>query len=233
LSPLTLPRGERSVPRVKAVAVRFGPCVLDSDRRELRRGGEPVHLSPKAFDLLRALLERRPQPLSKAELRQRLWPSTFVHDANLPNLVAELRTAIGDDARRPSFVRTVHGYGYAFAGPVTEGEATTAEAETHPFLYCLHGQTGLATLVEGDHLLGRSHESAVYLDAPSISRRHARLHLAHGYGVLEDLGSRHGTFVKGERLTGPQRLDDGDELRLGSVVLTFRVLRGRDAVDTD
>jgi DNA-binding winged helix-turn-helix (wHTH) protein len=213
------------------VAVRFGACVLDPERRELRRGGEPVHLSPKAFDLLLALLERRPQPVSKAELRERLWPATFVDDANLPNVVAELRRAIGDDARRPSFVRTVHAFGYAFAGPVTEGDARAIE-EAHPFLYCIHGQSGLATLVEGDHLLGRGHESAIYLDAPTVSRRHARLQLAHGHGILEDLGSRHGTFVKGEKLTGPQRLDDGAEFSLGSVVLILRVLRANDPVDT-
>jgi DNA-binding winged helix-turn-helix (wHTH) protein len=213
------------------VPLRFGPCVLDADRRELRRDGEPVHLSPKAFALLQALLERRPQPVSKADLRARLWPATFVDDANLPNVVAELRHALGDDARRPSFVRTVHAFGYAFEGPVLEGDVPAAE-EPHPFLYCLHGHSGLATLVEGDHLLGRGHESAIYLDAPTISRRHARLHLADGHAVLEDLGSRHGTFVKGERLTGPQRLDDGAEFSLGSVVLTLRVLRAHDPVDT-
>jgi len=48
----------------------------------------------------------------------------------------------------------------------------------------------------------------------------------------EDLRSRHGTFVKGERLIGPQRLDDGDAFSLGSVVLTLRVLRAHDPVDT-
>jgi DNA-binding winged helix-turn-helix (wHTH) protein len=213
------------------MAVRFGACVLEPERRELRRGGEPVHLSPKAFELLLALLERRPRPWSKADLKKRLWPSTFVHDANLPNVVAELRSAIGDDARRPSFVRTVHAFGYAFEGPVREGDVE-AGPEAHPFLYCLHGQAGLATLVEGDHLLGRGHESAIYLDAPTISRRHARLRLAHGHAVLEDLGSRHGTFVKGQRLTGPRRLDDGDAFRLGSVELTLRVLRAHDPIDT-
>ena len=216
---------------MRPVALRFGPCVLDADRRELRREGVPVHLSPKAFELLQALLECRPRPVSKADLRARLWPATFVDDANLPNVVAELRHALGDDARRPSFVRTVHAFGYAFEGPVVEGDASPAD-ERHPFLYCLHGPSGLATLVEGEHLLGRGHESAIYLDAPTVSRRHARLQLARGHGILEDLGSRHGTFVRGERLNGPQRLDDGDAFSLGSVVLTLRVLRAHDPVDT-
>jgi DNA-binding winged helix-turn-helix (wHTH) protein len=214
------------------VTVRFGACVLDAERRELRRGGEAVHLSPKAFELLLALLESRPRPVSKADLHRRLWPATFVQEANLPNVVAELRDAIGDEARQPRFVRTVHAFGYAFSGPAAEGDPTPEEGEAHPFLYCLQGDAGIATLVEGDHLLGRSHESAIYLDGASVSRRHARLQIRGGQAILEDLGSRHGTFVRGERLRGPQRLDDGEAFSLGSVRLTFRVLRAPDPTDT-
>ena len=214
------------------MTVRFGACVLDPGTRELRRDGAPVHLAPKAFELLVALLESRPRPLSKADLSRRLWPQTFVHEANLANVVAELRTAIGDDARRPRFVRTVHAFGYAFSGPAAEDVTPPGSAEVHPFLYCLMGEAGIATLVEGDHLLGRSHESAIHLDAPSVSRRHARLQVFRGQAILEDLGSRHGTFVRGEKLKGPERLEDGDAFRLGSVALTFRVLRAHGLADT-
>ena len=167
---------------MSAVTVRFGPCVLDTERRELRRGGEAVHLSPKAFELLLALLESRPRPVSKADLHRRLWPSTFVHEANLANVVSELRAAIGDDARQPLFVRTVHTFGYAFSGPAAEGDPADGTGARHPFLYCLQGEAGIATLVEGDHVLGRGHESAIYLSAPSVSRRHARLQIARGRG---------------------------------------------------
>jgi DNA-binding winged helix-turn-helix (wHTH) protein len=214
------------------VTVRFGACVLDPERRELRRAGDVVHLSPKAFELLLALLESRPRALSKEDLRQRLWPSTFVHEANLPNVVAELRDAIGDDARRPRFVRTVHAFGYAFTGPATEGEPPAGGAGTPSFVYCLTGPSSIATLVAGDHVLGRGHESAIHLGAPSVSRRHARLRVGEGHAILEDLGSRHGTFVRGERLQGPARLDDGDEFELGSVRLTLRILRAPDLTRT-
>jgi DNA-binding winged helix-turn-helix (wHTH) protein len=211
---------------------RFGACVLDRERRELRRSGEIVHVSPKAFELLVALLERRPHPVSKADLHERLWPATFVHEANLANIVSELRAAIGDHARRPLFVSTVHTFGYAFSGALREGEPETDGRDAHPFLYCLHGEAGDATLVEGDHLLGRGHESAIPLAAPTVSRRHARLQIARGEAILEDLGSRHGTFVRGQRLSGPQRLEDGDELSLGSVRLTFRIRRADDLSGT-
>ena len=87
--------------------VRFDDFVLDTDTRELRRKALPIHLSPKAFQLLQLLLENRPKALSKASLQERLWPDTFVVEANLSNLVGEVRAALGDDAHRPHFVRTV------------------------------------------------------------------------------------------------------------------------------
>jgi DNA-binding winged helix-turn-helix (wHTH) protein len=94
--------------------LRFGDCEFDPDTREVFRGGKPVHVSPKAFALLAALVERRPKAISKDELHKLLWPDTFVSDANLPNLVAELREVLGDDAHQPRIIRTVPRFGYAF-----------------------------------------------------------------------------------------------------------------------
>jgi TolB-like protein/Tfp pilus assembly protein PilF len=100
--------------------IRFGECVLDTDERVLLRGGQPVHLTPKAFQLLGFLLEVRPRAVPKSELQEKLWPSTFVSEGNLATLIKEARLAIGDDARQSVYIRTVHGYGYAFAGTVEE-----------------------------------------------------------------------------------------------------------------
>ena len=104
--------------------LRFGECTLDTDERVLLRSGQPVHLTSKAFQLLAFLLEIRPRPAAKAELQEKLWPSTFVSDGNLATLVNEARAAIGDAARQSRYIRTVHGYGYAFAGEVQEGSDT-------------------------------------------------------------------------------------------------------------
>lgn len=96
----------------------FGEYQLDDARRELLRLGVPVHLTPKAFELLRLLLERRPAAVSKADIHDRIWPGTFVSDVNLATLVFEIREAIGDDPHAPRFIRTVRGFGYAFCdGP--------------------------------------------------------------------------------------------------------------------
>jgi DNA-binding winged helix-turn-helix (wHTH) protein len=75
-----------------------------------------VHLSPKALELLNALVESRPRALSKAALIEQLWPATFVSEANLATLIAEIRVSLRDQARNSRFVRTVPRFGYAFAG---------------------------------------------------------------------------------------------------------------------
>ena len=94
--------------------LQFGECVFDSDSRRLTRGAEPVHLEPKAFELLELLLERRPAAVAKAGIHDRLWPRTFVSESSLTTLVAQLRKALGDGPKKPRWIRTVHGYGYAF-----------------------------------------------------------------------------------------------------------------------
>lgn len=100
--------------------LRFEDWVYDGESRQLFKGETPVHLPPKAFDLLGALLEARPRALSKAEIRDRLWPETFVTEATLASVVSELRSSLADDPKEPRFVRTVHGHGYAFSGSAVE-----------------------------------------------------------------------------------------------------------------
>jgi DNA-binding winged helix-turn-helix (wHTH) protein len=69
--------------------IRFGDVLFDLAARQVFRGAAEVHLSGKAFELLRYLIERRPQAVSKQDLQAHLWPDTFVTEANLPSLVAE------------------------------------------------------------------------------------------------------------------------------------------------
>jgi len=103
-----------------AMRVSFGDFTFDSDSRELRRGAEPVRLSPKALQLLEILVLTRPKAISKSELQNRLWPDTFVVEKNLANLISEIREALGDDRSDPRFIRTVPRYGYAFRELGTE-----------------------------------------------------------------------------------------------------------------
>jgi len=102
------------------MAVSFGDFAFDQERRQLLRSGEPVPLETKAYELLALLISRRPNALSKAQIRDVLWPETFVSESALARLVTQLRAACGDDAQTPRFIRTVHGFGYAFCGDARE-----------------------------------------------------------------------------------------------------------------
>src|SRR5262249_31322024 len=149
---------------------------LDTDTRQLRRGRDVRHLSPKGFELLRVLIEHQPRALSKAELHERLWPSTFVSDATLTSLVAEVREALDERAREGRFVRTVHRFGYAFAeNAQVGGSARASSGQPRCWIVWEFGHVGLA---EGDHLLGRRADVAVWLESPTISRHHARIRVS-------------------------------------------------------
>ena len=210
--------------------VRFGNFVLDTDTRELLRELRPVHLSPKAFQLLELLVGARPRALSKDSLHRRLWPNTFVVEANLSNLAGEVRTALGDNPRRPKFVRTVHGFGYAFSeAPQSEVVATQSSGGV---LYRLAWAQGRVTFGEGEHVVGRDPALEVCVESSSVSRRHALVHIADGIAVLEDLGSKNGTFVNGHRIATPVRLSDRDQIGVGDVRLRFRILSAQPSTET-
>ena len=210
---------------------RFDDFTLDSGTRTLLRGGEERHLSPKAFDLLTMLIENRSRAMSKGDLQQRLWPSTYVLETNLAGLVAEIRRVLEDPAGEPRYVRTVQRFGYWFVGSL-KGGAASEEPVKPPVTYWLIWETRQVALIEGSNVLGRAPDAEVWIDAPRVSRHHARIRLAGTEATVEDLGSKNGTYVGGERLTAPRRLADGDQIRLGSVVVTFRIPSPVGATDT-
>jgi DNA-binding winged helix-turn-helix (wHTH) protein len=211
--------------------MRFGEFMLDTDSRQLRQGGTEHHLSPKGFELLRLLLENRPRALSKEELHARLWPSTFVSDATLSSLVAEVREALGESAKGGRFVRTVHRFGYAFEGSASEVGPHTRSVDDRARCWIIW-EWGQVALTDGDHLLGRDGDVAVWLESPTVSRHHARLHISGADATIEDVGSKNGTYLRDERVAAPSPLTDGDEIRLGSVLVKFRRLVPGDSTDT-
>ena len=208
----------------------FGDCTLDSDTRELLRGGAPVHLSPKAFQLLELLLEKRPKALSKQELQDKLWPKTFVSEANLASLAAEARRAIGDTARGSKLLTTVYAFGYRFSGQARE-EKRSGTPPADRFLLDRDGE--VIVLEPGENVLGRDVSASVSIDDGTVSRRHARITIASGSATIEDLGSKNGTFLNGKRLgTGPLPLAGGAHIQMGSVFLTFRALSPNKPTET-
>src|SRR5207302_10482594 len=76
------------------------------------------HLTPKAVDLLRFLINERPRIVKKQEIYERIWPDTHVEEVNLSVHISELRSALGEDSKESRFIRTSHRYGYVFVGDV-------------------------------------------------------------------------------------------------------------------
>jgi DNA-binding winged helix-turn-helix (wHTH) protein len=213
------------------VPLRFGEFDLDEDRRQVLRGAEPVPLEPKAYELLSLLVTRRPKALSKAQIRDVLWPATFVSDSTLASTVADLRSALGDDARQPRFIRTLHGFGYAFCGTVSADPAAEAPRVAAP--RCVLVRNGrLYPLAEGENVLGREGDAASWFDSISVSRRHARIVVTEGKALLEDLASKNGTFLGDVRVRAPVPLEDGVEIRLGSLLVTFRWALAHPSTET-
>lgn len=202
--------------------LEFDDVSFDPDSRQVHRAGEDVHLSVKAFDLLRLLIERRPNVVSKADIHADLWPDTFVSTANLPTLIAEVRDALGDDARNPRFVRTVHRLGYAFSGTVRGGAPAPAGTSPAPRGWLI-GDQGRFALLTGENIIGREGSDVIVLHSPTVSRRHARLIVDDGGVTVEDLDSKNGTFVNDARVSSaPLPVSDGDRVRIGSLLMTFR-----------
>ncbi len=207
----------------------FEGCTIDTESREVWRHGQPVHLSLKAYDLLVRLLEGRPRALAKDELYQALWPDTVVVEANLPNLIVEIRTALGDSARTPRIIRTVHGFGYAFCADVRTVGAGRCPSGSD-FWLVSGGQEW--PLGPGDSTVGRGPDVQVRLDAPSVSRHHARVTIADGMATVEDLGSKNGTSVNGHSISRPTVLEDGDVVIFGAVQARLRLCGADAATET-
>jgi DNA-binding winged helix-turn-helix (wHTH) protein len=214
------------------VALAFDDFSLDLERRQLLRSGKEVHLSPKALQLLELLVAERPRALAKAEIRDRLWPRTFVSESSLTGLVTTLRSALRDSAREPRYLRTVHGLGYAFCGVVTDDAPRRKSAARRRFHFRLTWEGGDVPLAEGENVLGRVEEAAAWIESASVSRRHARILISEGKARLEDLGSKNGTFLNGRKITAAVALADADEIRLGQMPMTFRVVGGATSTKT-
>jgi len=195
---------------------RFDRFELDTERKVLLADGNRVHLSPKTYELLRVLIENDPRALSKQELQDAIWPDVFVEPSNLASLATELRAALGDEAKDPRFIRTVHGFGYAFCGVILE------PSEAKRPVACVVFRGTAIPLYEGVTTLGRDASANIVIDDVTVSRVHARITLANGNATLEDLGSKNGTFLDDVRREQPMELADGQTFVLGDARITFR-----------
>ena len=196
----------------------FGDFTLDLETHELRRGRECVHLQPKAFELLRTLVESQPRAWSKAELHDLLWPEVHVAEASLTRVVSELRAALGESARAPRFLRTLHGYGYRFS---VEQEGADTRTPGGLVQHVLLWNDRRFCLESGQNLIGREATSRLVLDMNHVSRRHCCIEIYGERAVLTDLGSKNGTFLDGRRIQAPESLVPGATIEIGPVTVFY------------
>lgn len=207
--------------------LRFGDFTLDTSLRQLYCGGVDRHLSLRGIELLRLLLDSRPRALSKREIHERLWPGASFSDASLSGLVAEVRGALNETATRQNFLRTVPRLGYAFHGDAYEAGPPAPPRVDTPVRGWLTLPSGPMCLRDGEYVLGRDEDVTVRFDSLSVSRHHARIRVSRDGAMIDDLASRNGTYLNGERLTAPVLLADGDEITLGLFTLRFSVTNPR------
>ena len=104
---------------------QFGPFLLDSRERQLSREGEPIRLTPKAFDVLLVLVSRAGHLVTKEELLKEVWPDTFVEEGNLSYTVSLLRKALEVEPGTDTYIATVQKLGYRFTAPVRAAEESS------------------------------------------------------------------------------------------------------------
>ena len=185
----------------------FGECEFDTGQRIVLRHGQVIPLSAKGLQLLELLIDRRPEAVAKDDILERLWPGTFVSDASLYNVVNEVRAALGDTPQAGRYIRTLPRFVYAFRAEARPAPATAspAVALSGPRLVSRRGEWPLSV---GPNLVGRDRDCAVRIDSGTLSRRHARVDVTAAETRLEDLGSKNGTFVNGQRVTYSVALQD-------------------------
>lgn len=221
----------------------FGEFDLDIAGYTLWRAGERIKLEKIPMEVLILLVGSAGALVERRKIKASLWGSdVFVeHDSAINTAIRKIRQALRDDAEKPRFVETVVGKGYRFIAPVarpippphvsgkneTEIAPLSAGAQRLAFPnYCVTRGRQTFTLDIGENLLGRDPDARVYVDHPSVSRRHAQISIRLNRAILEDLKSRNGTFLEGRRIDAPTEIHHGAIIGLGPITVTFLVLTG-------
>jgi DNA-binding winged helix-turn-helix (wHTH) protein len=212
---------------------RLGKWLVEPSLNKLSRNGKTVQLRPKLMDVLAYLASRPGGVVSREEILESVWSREFIAESALTRTIAELRKTLGDNAGAPRFIETISKRGYRLIARVERvSEPATARSEeparsrspspsgNHTCRLCWGEQE--IPLAEGESVIGRSAEAAVRISSSRVSRRHARIVVTGGRAVLEDLGSKNGTYLRGHMVRRPVELSDGDEICFGRDFVVFR-----------
>ena len=166
------------------------------------------------------LVRNQPNAVGHDQLHAALWPGVHVSETSLAALVTQLRKALGDTSGDGRVIRTLHRVGYAFVGEATVAAAPVATAESAGRLIW---RGTVFDVAAGESVIGRDRACAIQMDADSVSRRHARLRVNPQGAWVEDLDSKNGTWIDGERIHTAVALVDGASFKLGSETVRFEM----------
>ena len=212
---------------------RLGEWVVEPTLDRITLDGREVRLRPRAMDVLTVLALAAGKLVSKRELIDDVWRTEYVGDHALTQVVAELRAALGDDARNPSFIENIPRRGYRLVATVTPlaDSSVASRGATVPFR--LETNDGNRPLTQGSNVIGRTEDADIRLDRTEVSRCHAMITVQGTTAVIEDLGSKNGTFVNGCQITDPTPLVNGDEIWIGRSVARMRFLIEGEPTQTE
>jgi TolB-like protein/Tfp pilus assembly protein PilF len=205
-------------------AYEFGPFRLDTAERLLLRDGKPVQLTPKAYEMLLALVERSGHIIEKDELLKEVWPDQFVEEGNLTQHVFALRKALGESVGGTQYIETVPRRGYRFIADVRMGDAEVVER---------HARTRV--VIEREDVAAKAIDSLAVLPLVNASADPNLEYLSDGIteSIINSLSqlpslkvsARNTMFRYKGREVDAQEV--GRELKVGAV-LTGRVLQFSD-----
>ena len=211
------------------MAYRFGPFLYDPVSHGLFRDGAEIALQRKSRELLVFFLQNPGRLLSREDLIDQVWKDAAVTDDAIRFQVGELRKALG--AEGGAFIRTIPREGYRWQEEIrTESfrpvRSLSPGQDVRPEKprYRLVLETREVQRLEGENVIGRDADAALWIDHPSVSRRHARIVIAGGKATLEDMGSKNGTLLDDKKIQGKVALVDGGRLRVGLETMVFRVM---------
>lgn len=190
----------------------------------ISREDRAVRLRPRAMDVLACLAAAAGKLASKRDLIDAVWRTEYVSDHALTQVIAELRTALEDDARNPAYIENVPRRGYRLMASVTPVASSVPAAREPSVPFRLQGEGGDHPLNQGPNLIGRTADADIRIDRTAVSRAHARIVVDGTTATIEDLGSKNGTYLNGARLEQPAVLTNGDDIWIGRSVARLRFM---------
>ena len=205
-------------------AFQLGAWLVEPTLDRISRDGRVVRLRPRAMDVLACLALEAGELASKQNLIDAVWQTEFVSDHALTQVIAELRAALGDDARNPTYIENIPRRGYRLVTAVTQVAELASPVRDGSLPFKLQGEDRDHPLNQGPNVIGRTPDADISIDRTEVSRCHARIVVAGTTATIEDLGSKNGTYLNGKRLQQTALLANGDEIWIGRSVARLRFL---------